>query len=55
MTTQQIIGENLTELRERQGLTRGDIAKGVSVTNQTVAAWEWGDALSLGRLTHENL
>lgn len=42
MTTQQIIGENLTELREQQGLTRGDIAKGVSVTNQTVAAWEWG-------------
>ena len=42
MTTQQIIGENLTELREQQGLTRGDIAAGVSVTNQTVAAWEWG-------------
>lgn len=42
MTTQQIIGKNLTELREQQGLTRGDIAKGVSVTNQTVAAWEGG-------------
>lgn len=42
MTTQQIIGENLTKLREQQGLTRGDIAKGVSVTNQTVGAWELG-------------
>lgn len=42
MTTQQIIGENLAKLRERRGLTRGDIAEGVSVTNQTVAAWESG-------------
>ena len=42
MTTQQIIGENLAKLRERRGLTRGDIAEGVSVTNQTVGAWESG-------------
>lgn len=42
MTTQQIIGETLAKLRERRGLTRGDIAEGVSVTNQTVAAWESG-------------
>lgn len=42
MTTQQIIGENLAKLRERQGLTRNDIAEGASVTNQTVAALESG-------------
>ena len=41
----KIIGDNLTELRKRRGLTQLELAEKFNYTDRAVSKWENGDTL----------
>ena len=48
--TDRTLGQNLSRMRERLGLSQGDLGKAVGVSRQAVMFWECGGGMRVAHL-----